>query len=80
MAEKLKINTTPATLFVGVGGIGSQIVVKVAERCAPGETKNIRFVSMDTNANDLKQVGKSKAKIVSVRTSSTQSVLDYLKN
>ncbi|MBQ3045906.1 MAG: hypothetical protein IJO03_09660 [Clostridia bacterium] len=80
MAEKLKINTTPATLFVGVGGIGSQIVVKVAERCAPGETKNIRFVSMDTNANDLKQVGKSKAKIVSVQTSSTQSVLDYLKN
>ena len=78
--EKLNINKTPATLFVGVGGIGSDIVVRVAERCQEGETKNIRFVAMDTNINDLRGVRNSKANIVSIQTSSTQSVLDYLKN
>ena len=78
--EKLNINKTPATLFVGVGGIGSDIVTRVAERCQPGETKNIRFVVMDTNANDLRCVRNSKANIVPIQTSSTQSVLDYLKN
>lgn len=79
-AEKLGINETPATLFVGVGGIGSDIVTRVAELCREGETENVRFVAMDTNANDLKCVKKSKANIVPIQTSSPQSVLDYLKN
>ncbi len=78
--EKLGINSTPATLFVGVGGIGSDIVTRVAELCAPGEEINLRFVAMDTNANDLKCVKRSKANIVPIQTSSPQSVLDYLKN
>lgn len=76
--EKLNINQTPATLFVGVGGIGSEIVVKVASRCKDGEAKNIRFVAMDTNANDLRDVKKAKEGIVHIQTSSTQSVKDYL--
>lgn len=79
-AEKLNTNKTPATLFVGVGGIGSDIVTRVAERCKGDETRNIRFVAMDTNANDLRGVKNSKANIVPIQTSSTQSVLDYLKN
>lgn len=79
-AEKLNTNRTPATLFVGVGGIGSDIVTRVAERCKGDETRNIRFVAMDTNANDLRGVKNSKANIVPIQTSSTQSVLDYLKN
>lgn len=78
--EKLNTNKTPATLFVGVGGIGSEIVTRVAERCKGDETRNIRFVAMDTNANDLRGVKNSKANIVPIQTSSTQSVLDYLKN
>ena len=78
--EKLGINHTPATLFVGVGGIGSDIVRRVAEMCAPGETDSIRFVSMDTNANDLKKVKGSKAVITTIQTSSPQRVLDYLKS
>ena len=40
------------TLFAGVGGIGSEIVTKVAEMCRAGETENVNFVCMDTNAND----------------------------
>ena len=78
--EKLGINKTPATLFVGVGGIGSDIVRRVAEMCRDGETENIRFVSLDTNANDLKRVKSSKATIVPIQTSSPQRVLDYLKS
>ncbi|MBQ4067549.1 MAG: hypothetical protein IJD22_07895, partial [Clostridia bacterium] len=79
-SEKLGINVTPATLFVGVGGIGSKIVTRVASMCVPGETKNLRFVAMDTNVNDLRSVKGSGANIVPIQTSSPQSVLDYLKN
>ncbi len=79
-SEKLGINTTPATLFVGVGGIGSEIITRVAEMCAEGEAKNIRFVAMDTNANDLRGVKSSKANVVPIQTSSPQSVMDYLKS
>ena len=79
MAEKLNINTTPPTLFVGVGGIGSQIVLKVANRCKDGEGKNIRFVVMDTNANDLDDIVRaSKGVVIPIQTSSTQTVKDYL--
>lgn len=79
MAEKLNINTTPPTLFVGVGGIGSQIVLKVANRCKNGEGKNIRFVVMDTNANDLDDIVRaSKGVVIPIQTSSTQTVKDYL--
>lgn len=78
--EKVASNKTPATLFVGLGGIGSEIVTRVAERCQAGETDNIRFVVLDTNANDLSVVNNSKAVITAIQTSSTQSVLDYLQN
>ena len=78
--EKLSINSTPETIFIGVGGIGSGIVGKVAERCRPGEDENIRFVTMDTNANDIKDIKNLKRGIVSIQTSSTRTVLDYLKN
>lgn len=78
-AEKLGTNSTKETLFVGVGGIGSDIVVRVAERCKGSEADNIKFVAMDTNANDLKCVKNSKANVIPIQTSSTQSVLDYLK-
>lgn len=78
--EVLKINETPATIFIGVGGIGSSIVSKVAGRCKPGEDENIHFVTMDTNANDIKDIKNLKRNIVSIQTSSTRTVLDYLKN
>lgn len=78
--EKLNINRPPETLFIGLGGIGSEIVTRIAELCRPGEEENLRFVAMDTNANDLKCVRESRAHIVPIQTSSTQSVLDYLIN
>lgn len=78
--ENVQFNVTKETLFVGVGGIGSDIVKRVAERCRGSELDNLKFVAMDTNANDLNEVKKSGATITYVQTSSTQSVLDYLKN
>lgn len=78
--EKLNYNRNTATLFVGVGGIGSDIVTKVANLCHERELENLRFVAMDTDANWLKGVRNSKVKVEAVQTSSTQSVLDYLKN
>ena len=78
--ENIQCNETMETLFVGVGGVGSSIVVKVAERCRGTEADNIRFVTMDTNANDIRKLKNSNATIVSIQTSSTQRVLDYLKN
>lgn len=78
MAEQLRTNKITETLFVGVGGIGSEIVVKVAEKCSGNELENARFVVMDTDANSLKNVKNSKAVITKVQTSSTQSVKDYL--
>ncbi len=78
--ENIQFNVTKETLFVGVGGIGSDIVTKVAERCRGSEIDNIKFVVMDTNANDLKWIKNSKANVIRIQTSSTQSVLDYLKN
>ena len=78
--EKVKTNSTQATIFIGLGGVGSDIVVKVAERCKGTESENIKFVVLDTNANDLRNVKNSRALITQVQTSSTQSVLDYLSN
>lgn len=78
--EDLKPNKVNETLFVGVGGIGSDIVLRVANRCMPQERDNIKFVAMDTDANELRNVKEGKGQIVPVQTSSTQSVLDYLKS
>lgn len=78
--ENVQSNVTKETLFVGVGGIGSDIVRRVAERCRGTELDNIKFVVMDTNANDLRWIKNSKASITPIQTSSTQMVLDYLKN
>lgn len=78
MAERLKTVETTETLFVGVGGVGSDIVVKVAKMCKGNEVNNIRFVVLDTDANSLKAVEGNGAKITKVQTSSSQTVKEYL--
>ena len=77
--ENIKPNEVGApTIFIGVGGTGSEIVRRVAEMCHPKEKENINFVCLDTNVNDLLSVQKSKAHIYYVQTSNTQTVGDYL--
>ena len=75
--ELLQPNKVNATLFVGVGGIGSRIIKGVAERCINDDTSNIRFVSMDTDVNDLKKLEDGPV-ITTIQTSSTRSIKDYL--
>ena len=78
-SEKVVSNQVDVrTVFIGVGGIGSDIVRLVAEMCKPGETENVNFVCLDTNANDLRSVKNSEAKIYFVQTSTTQTVGNYL--
>ncbi len=76
--ENIKENKVPATLFVGLGGIGSSVVRKVAEKCRGSETENVNFIVFDTNVNDLNRISGSGKKIYCVQTSNTQSVGDYL--
>jgi len=78
--EKLKDNiVNAATLFVGIGGTGSRIVCKVANKCQPGELENMNFVCLDTNVNDLAEIQrKCKTYVYTVQTSTTQTVGDYL--
>ena len=78
MAELLKTKETTETLFVGVGGIGSEIVAKVAKMCKGDELRNIRFVVMDTDANSLKGIEEGCAPIAKVQTSSSLTVKEYL--
>lgn len=78
MAEIIKTKTTTETLFVGVGGVGSEIVAKVAGMCKGEELRNVRFVVMDTDANSLKTIGESGAFITKVQTSTSLTVKEYL--
>lgn len=79
MAEKeiLQPNVVEPTLFVGVGGIGSRIIKKVADKCLNDKVDNIRFVVLDTDVNDLTRLENGSV-ITTVQTSSTRSIKDYL--
>ena len=77
--ENIKPNEVLApTLFVGVGGIGSDIVKRVAELGKNDNLENVSFVCLDTNVNDLSNIASSDAKIYYVQTSTTQTVGDFL--
>ncbi|MCR5704002.1 MAG: tubulin-like doman-containing protein [Eubacterium sp.] len=78
MDEVLKKEKTTETLFVGVGGIGSDIISEVAAMCAVEELENLRFVALDTDANSLKKVKDTNVEITKVQTSSSQTVKEYL--
>lgn len=77
--EKLQPNQVEATLFVGLGGIGSRIIQGVRKRCIFDSLENVQFVTMDTDVNDLERI-ESGPSIVAIQTSSSRSVKSYLKN
>lgn len=79
MKEKLQPNSVDATLFVGLGGIGSRIIKGVRERCKNDSLTNVQFVTMDTDVNDLERLEDGPA-ILSIQTSSSRSVAAYLRN
>jgi len=77
--ERLQPNKVEATLFVGLGGIGSRIIKGVRERCVYDSLENVQFVTMDTDVNDLERIENGPS-IVAIQTSSSRSVAAYLRN
>ena len=77
--EKLQPNHVEATLFVGLGGIGSRIIKGVRERCVYDSLENVQFVTLDTDVNDLENIENGPS-IVAIQTSSSRSVAAYLRN
>lgn len=77
--EKLKPNEVGATLFVGVGGIGSKIIKGVATRSINDKIDSVRFCVLDTDVNDLTKL-ENGAVVETIQTSSPRSIKDYLSN
>ncbi len=75
--EQINGNKAPASLYVGVGGIGGRIIRKVTEIAKNDDLSKARFVIMDTDVNDLGRAN-SNTKIIQIQTSSPRTVRDYL--
>ena len=77
--ENIQGNEVVATLFVGVGGIGSKIIREVVD-IATKSNDNLakaRFVILDTDVGDLKKSDDG-VSITSIQTSSPRTIRDYL--
>lgn len=69
------------TLILGLGGTGSRIVEKVAEKVSESETgqsERIAFVVFDTDINDLGRIRDDNPSIFTVQTSTRNTVGQYL--
>lgn len=76
--EKIQPNKLNAPiLFIGTGGRGSDIIKGIAKRAVNDDTGNLRFVVMDTDANDLLSANYG---VIPIQTSSTSFVGSYLNN
>ena len=75
--EKIKGNKVAATLFVGVGGIGSKIIREGSELAKNDDLSKARFVILDTDVNDLSKADGD-INITAIQTSSPRTIRDYL--
>lgn len=69
------------TLILGLGGTGSQIVEKVAQKVKESESEQVSrigFVVFDTDINDLARIGQANPEIYTVQTSTRNTVGEYL--
>lgn len=73
MAEK-----TAPTLFIGLGGTGSDIVKRVARRISEQERRSIAFAVLDTDINDLRKIEKEYPFIKTIQTSQGRTVGEFL--
>ena len=63
-----------ATLIVGLGGIGGRVIRKIAARAEAEGLKDVEFVVMDTDVNDLRTIKAENPNIFIVQTSPTGTV------
>ena len=75
--EKVVGNKVAATLFVGVGGIGSKIIGEVSRLAKNDDLSKARFVILDTDVNDLSSADGD-INITKIQTSSPRTIRDYL--
>lgn len=66
------------TLIVGLGGAGSKVVSRVSRLVNEEQRRNIEFVVMDTDINELRDVMKACPSVHTIQTSDKQRVSDYL--
>lgn len=69
--------TRVPTLLIGIGGIGGKIVREVDKALHHYDRQYVRMLVLDTNVNDLENVGKQNIPII--QTSENQTVSDYLR-
>ncbi len=69
-----------STLIVGLGGMGWKIVKMVAGMTSPAQRKNIKFVVIDTDANELEALRNSAFPGRIIQTSARMTVKSYLHN
>lgn len=63
-----------ATLIVGLGGMGSRVVRKIADRAESEGLNDVEFVVMDTDVNDLRTIREANPRIYTVQTSPNGTV------
>ena len=66
------------TLIIGLGGIGSKIVARVAQEASESQKQSISFVVFDTDINELRSIRKINPDIRTVQTSTSLTVGEYL--
>ncbi|MDD6034431.1 MAG: tubulin-like doman-containing protein [Oscillospiraceae bacterium] len=66
------------TLIVSAGGVGCRVAAMVAAHTSPAQRENLRFVALDTDANDLRalRAGGYPGKVI--QTSANMTVKEYL--
>ena len=66
------------TLIIGLGGKGSDIVLRVSKMATKEEKKSIGFAVFDTDVNELKEIKQNNPEVRTIQTSTKLSVGEYL--
>ncbi|MBQ1266818.1 MAG: hypothetical protein IIY06_08650, partial [Proteobacteria bacterium] len=74
----MAVEKTAPTLFIGLGGTGSDIVKRVARKVSEQERRNVAFAVLDTDINDLRKIEKEYPFIKTIQTSQGRTVGEFL--
>lgn len=66
------------TLILGAGGVGSELVLRVARMISTEQMKNIRLAILDTDANDINKIRNSGLPVKAIQISSDSTVGEAL--
>ena len=66
------------TLLVGLGGTGSKIICRVANKVTKEQRQHLGFAVFDTDINELREIQGANPFVHSIQTSTKLSVGEYL--